>query len=753
MVAFIPDAAEEPYFAHSARESDGEWHRLKDHLEATGQKAARFLADVGWQDVGRAIGLLHDIGKYTAEFQDRLKGSHKQVNHSTAGAEIASRHYGDQAAVAKLMAFCIAGHHAGLANGKRLANGRNGLASLEDRLKGPFPQPDPAWQREIALPRVAVPPDFDCTATPDFTLAFLCRMFFSALVDADFLDTEAWYGKKGANRGQHPSMRELSSRLDRHLDRKLACASTSEVDAVRASVLKHVRGKADAERGVFTLTVPTGGGKTLTSLAFALRHALAHDLDRVVYVLPFTTIIEQTAKVFRDALGEDNNDVDFVVEHHSAFDEREVRGRESQDKLKLAMENWDAPVVVTTTVQFFESLFANRPSRCRKLHNIANSVVVLDEAQALPHGVLRPCVAAMAELARNWRTSLVLCTATQPALAQADGFEDGFGKTTELAPDPKGLYGKLKRTRVHNEGEFDDDELTARLADERQVLCIVNTRRHARELFLALPDRDGAVHLTTAMCAQHRRERLDIVRQRLDDSKPVRLVATSLVEAGVDVDFPVVWRAMAGLESIAQAAGRCNREGRHPVGHVHVFTSPEGKTPREMRPLADAARRTWRKHGDDPLSLSALDDYFREVYWVKGEELDSKRILAMTKGREDTRDFPFERVAREFRVISTSALPVIVPYKPYKETVCQLVCDLLNHVQPPGAIARKLQPYVVAVPPEARAQLVDAGAVQFVRAAEFDEQFAVLENESLYSCDVGLTWTDPTFREAESLLL
>lgn len=745
MVAFVPDASEERYFAHSARESDGEWHRLKDHLEATGQMAARFLADVGWQDVGRAMGLLHDIGKYTAEFQDRLKGSHKQVNHSTAGAEIASRHYGDQAAVAKLMAFCIAGHHAGLANGK------NGQAtkSLEDRLKGAFPQPDSAWQREVTLPRVAVPGSFDVAATPDFTLAFLCRMFFSALVDADFLDTEAWYGERGESRGQHPSMSELSSRLDRHLDRKLAAASTSEVNAIRASVLKHVRGKADTEPGVFTLTVPTGGGKTLTSLAFALRHALAHDLDRVIYVLPFTTIIEQTAKVFRDALGEDNNDVDFVVEHHSAFDEREVRGRESLDKLKLAMENWDAPVVVTTTVQFFESLFANRPSRCRKLHNIANSVVVLDEAQALPHGVLRPCVAAMAELARNWRTSLVLCTATQPALAQAEGFEGGFEKTTELAPDPQGLYGKLKRTRLRNEGEIDDAELTARLADERQALCIVNTRRHARELFLALPDRDGAMHLTTAMCAQHRRERLCIVRRRLAHSKPVRLVATSLVEAGVDVDFPVVWRAMAGIESIAQAAGRCNREGRRPVGHVHVFTSPEGKTPLEMRPLADAARRTWRKHGGDPLSLSALDDYFHEVYWVKGEELDSKRILAKTKGRHHTCDFPFETIAHEFKVISTSALPVIVPYD---ETARQLV-RRLNHVQRPGAIARKLQPYVVTVPPDARARLVAAGAVRFVREAEFDEQFAVLENESLYSCDVGLTWADPTFRDAELLIM
>lgn len=743
MRAFVPDASEEQYFAHSARESDGEWHRLKDHLEATGQRADRFLAGVGWQDVGRAVGLLHDIGKYAAEFQDRLQGSHKRVNHSTAGAEIALSYYrADQGAIAKLMAFCIAGHHAGLANGK------NGWAtkSLEDRLKGPFPQPDSAWKREVTLPRIARPPGFDVSATPDFTLAFLCRMFFSALVDADFLDTEAWYGERG-DRGQHPAVSELSLRLDRHLDRKLAGAAASEVNAVRASVLKHVRGKAAADPGVFTLTVPTGGGKTLTSLAFALRHALKHGLDRVIYVLPFTTIIEQTAEVFREALGE-GDDVDFVVEHHSAFDERQVSGRESLNKLKLAMENWDAPVVVTTTVQFFESLFANRPSRCRKLHNIANSVVVMDEAQALPLGVLRPCVTAMAELARNWRTSLVLCTATQPALARADGFGGGFEKTTELAPDPKGLYGKLKRTRVHNEGEIDDAELTARLTVERQVLCIVNTRRHARELYLVLSGREGAVHLTTAMCAQHRRARLKLVRQRLAAAKPVRLVATSLVEAGVDVDFPVVWRAMAGLESIAQAAGRCNREGRRPAGHVHVFRSTEEKTPLEMRPLADAARRTWRKHGDDPLSLSALNDYFHEVYWVKGEELDSKRILAMTKGRQYTCDFPFESVAHEFRVISTAALPVIVRYD---VTARKLIRDL-NHVERPGAIARRLQPYVVTVPPHARAKLVAEGAVQFVREAEFDEQFAVLENESLYSTDVGLTWADPTFRDAESLI-
>ena len=276
-------------------------------------------------------------------------------------------------------------------------------------------------------------------------------MLFSALVDADYLDTEEYFAElQGVPRprGRHPTLAELRRRLNGHLDRLAAGAEAGPVNDLRQEVLAHMRGKAAEPPGLFTLTVPTGGGKTLTSLAFALEHARRHGLARVIYVIPYMSIIEQTAEVFRKALrGDDKEDPDFVIEHHSTFDEDRVSEREAKEKLRLAMENWDAPIIVTTAVQFFESLFGNRPSRCRKLHNVASSVIILDEAQTLPLQYLRPCVAALDELARNWRTSVVLCTATQPALAKSNGFCGGFENVRELAPDPERLQG-LPRAAV-----------------------------------------------------------------------------------------------------------------------------------------------------------------------------------------------------------------------------------------------------------------------------------------------------------------
>ncbi|WP_437374622.1 CRISPR-associated helicase/endonuclease Cas3 [Inquilinus limosus] len=307
-----------------------------------------------------------------------------------------------------------------------------------------------------------------------------------------------------------------------------------------------------------TLTVPTGGGKTLASLSFALEHAVRHGLRRVIYVIPYTSIIEQTAQVFRQALGSE----DDILEHHASFDwERARRTRPDDEapdalaKLQRAAENWDVPVVVTTAVQFFESLFADRPSRCRKLHNIAGSVVVLDEAQTMPVHLLRPCMAAIDELARHYGASVVLCTATQPALRAVDGFENGgfaIDDERELAPDPQDLYRRLKRVAVERlPGPVDDAAIARRFAEQPQMLCIVNRRAHAQRLFAAIRDLPGAVHLSTLMCPLHRRQVLAGLRDRLRQRLPVRLVATSLIEAGVDIDFPEVWRAAAGIDSIA----------------------------------------------------------------------------------------------------------------------------------------------------------------------------------------------------------
>ena len=747
------------YYAHSGGSEDREhWHRLSEHLQHTGARAAGFLDAVGGADIGRVAGLLHDLGKYTREFQARLSGGHQRVNHSTAGAKVAVGRYDK---LGKMLAYCIAGHHAGLANG---VNGEQTTA-LEARLAEKVPSLDPIWEQEIALPANLPSPrlkprDQD---TAGFCAAFFIRMLFSALVEADYLDTEAYFARlQGAPkpRGQHPTLAELQGRLNAYLDKLATVTEVSPVNDLRQEVLAHVRGKAVEPPGPFTLTVPTGGGKTLTSLAFALDHARCHGLARVIYVIPYMSIIEQTATVFRTALrGGDAEEPDFVIEHHSTFDEDRIGRREAKEKLRLAMENWDAPIIVTTAVQFFESLFSNRPSRCRKLHNVANSVVILDEAQTLPLQYLRPCVAALDELARNWRTSVVLCTATQPALAQSNGFPDGLEGVRELAPEPKRLYRALKRTRVHHEGQLDDAALAERMRESQQSLCIVNTRRHARELYERMADAKGAAHLTTLMCARHRREKLDIVRERLRSGAPVRLVATSLVEAGVDQDFKVVWRAEAGLESIIQAAGRCNREGRAAMGDVFVFkpSDEEGhKPPPEIGQFADAARSVMQSHLDDPMSLDAIDAYFRKLYWLKGDDaLDAKDILRLLRERGKSLDFPFETIAGKFRLIETAMAPIIVPWTGTngRDDTAKRLLEELRWVERPGRIVRQLQPYVVQVPPRIRSNLLETGAAKVVRKEDFDYQFVVLSNLDLYRPESGLTWDEPEFRTIEGLLL
>ena len=743
------------YFAHSAPpDSAYPWHGLADHLDGTGDRASRSLGRLGFAELGRVAGLLHDLGKFTPQFQRRLRGG-PSVNHSTAGAQVACERYPDH--LGKLIAFCVAGHHAGLANG---VNGEKTTA-LADRLRQKVHDLDPVWRDEIALPALTNPPiQRRSRESAGFTASFLIRLVFSALVDADFLDTEAYYdtaSRVHSPRGGYPSLEALRHRLDNHLA-TFSAKPPTPVNELRAEVLAHARELAGEHPGLFTLTVPTGGGKTLTSLAFALDHAVRHGLDRVIYVIPYTNIIEQTADVFREALAAEAPDApDFVVEHHSAFEEDRIKERWGRQKLRLAMENWDAPIIVTTAVQFFESLFANRTSRCRKLHNIAGSVVVLDETQTLPLGFLRPCVAAIDELARNWRATVVLSSATQPALREDTGFAGGLREVRELAPESIRLQGRLRRTRLCSQDTVTEEELGGRLHETPQVLCIVNTRRRARAVHEALQGYEGANHLTTLMCARHRRHVLANVRRQLQNEEPVRLVATSLVEAGVDLDFPVVWREEAGLESIIQAAGRCNREGRATSGDVFVFRFPaeEGRTLPEIARAAGAARSVLRKHGD-PTSLEAIREYFQTLYWASGEEaLDKKGILSMLSERANSLDFPFETIAREFRLIETVMIPVIVPYRGpdgTDHTADDLIREL-DFAERPGGLARRLQTYTVPVPPRARAALLSAGSARIVQEARFGEQFVVLENEDIYRDDIGLAWDDPTFRRVEGLVV
>ncbi|MGM0694186.1 MAG: CRISPR-associated endonuclease Cas3'' [Pseudomonadota bacterium] len=744
------------FYAHSTSTLEkSDWQTLEDHLKTVGRLAAERAERFGASHWGEAAGLLHDIGKYTFSFQRRLEGSPERVDHSTAGAHIAVEKYPQ---IGYLLAYLIAGHHAGLANGRDTGE----RTPLKNRLEADLPTLDSAWQQELVLPDRLPPPSYFQSRADRafFQYAFLVRMLFSCLVDADFVDTETFYTvhEKGApnTRGGGPRLETLREALNKHL---ATFQADSDVNRLRGEILAHVRKQAGLLPGMFTLTVPTGGGKSLASLSFGLDHAIAHGMDRVIYVIPFTSIVEQNAAVFRDALGEYGEAA--VLEHHSAFDSGAQRDRDSIDKLRRDSENWDAPIIVTTAVQFFESLFAAKTSRCRKLHNIANSVVILDEAQTIPLPLLRPSVAALDELALNYRTSLVLCTATQPALAETDdperNFSGGLRDMRELVPEPERLYRQLERVTVRHIGTLDDESLRDELLVTEQALCIVNNRRHARALFESIEDRPGAYHLTTSMCAVHRRQVLGEIRKALEAGQPCRVVSTSLIEAGVDVDFPRVLRAETGLDSIAQAAGRCNREGRRSAADsdVAIFatTNEDWAPPPELKQFSQATVEVLRQHGDDPLSLTAIDAYFRLLYWQQGQQrLDQHGLLKLVEdGRLE--GLPFETLEQKFRMIENNQRAVIIPF----DDVARGALRNLAYAERVGGIARKLQPYTVQVPQQGFAALDRAGVIASIEPDKFGEQFVYLVdeepgklNKNLYGSKLGLNWSDPTFRSGES---
>jgi CRISPR-associated endonuclease/helicase Cas3 len=740
------------FYAHSLPDRDkGQWQPLAEHLRAVADGAGARGAKFGARSAAALAGLVHDLGKYSIAFQRRLEGADERIDHSTAGAQqiVQSAADPDSKIIAKVIAHAIAGHHAGLPD-----TIGDDEASLDARLKREVEPLDPAWLTEISPLVAGLMPaiDWGNGKSLAYRLAFFGRMIFSCLVDADFRDTEAFYGAAEGRVFDRdwPHLPDLVnaliSRFNGFMAEKTAAAKATAVNALRAEILRHVLARAADPQGLFTLTVPTGGGKTLASLGFAVDHAKWHNLDRIVYAIPFTSIIDQTASIFREVLGDR-----VVLEHHASIDESRIEGREARDKLRLAMEDWAAPVVVTTNVQLFESLHSNRPSRCRRLHSLARSVIILDEAQTIPLPLLRPCLAAIDELTRNYGASVVLCTATQPAVA-APQFEGGLalGPERELAPDPMRLHRELKRVHVAHIGDKTDADLVEALATAQQGLVIVNSRAHALSLFRSAvaAGTGGMVHLTTRQYAAHRRRILADVRRRLREGKPCRVVATSLVEAGVDLDFPTVWRAEAGLDQIAQAAGRCNREGeRRPEDSlVGVFRSTEHKTPYEIAQLAGDMTRAVRTH-DDILSPAAMEGYFAEVYWRKGAALDRETILQAFAMSAGVPSFEYRRVAEDFRMIQSGLAPVIVARE---AKACEALAAL-RAGSSAGAVARRLQPFVVQVPPKARDLLLTNGHVRFVDGAI--GEFAELVTESLYRDDVGLEWENAGYIAVEDSII
>ena len=714
------------YYAHSVEGTcESHWECLADHLHRVAdlaQSQGRAAHIGAW---ARLAGLLHDIGKSSPEFQARLRGDPAAVDHSTAGALVSVSCWDSPG---RVLAYAIAGHHAGLPDFQALWTRlqRTDLPSFDSTI--------------VDLPSGLPPIPFDASGS-QLAGSLFVRMIFSCLVDADYLATETFYQPDvTATRGRPIDLGFLIERLERALGEKTREAAQKPINAMRREIQDACRTAAGAPPGLFSLTVPTGGGKTLASLLFALHHARAHGLRRVVFAIPYTSIIEQTAAVFRKILGED-----AVLEHHSgvpvpaAGDEQ---GVDAFNKLKLDAENWDAPVVVTTNVQLFESLFAARPGACRKLHAVAGSVVVLDEAQMLPTAYLRPCIAALQELAANYRVSPVLCTATQPALERSEWLSDGLLGVREIAPHPEELHTSLRRVEVVEAGQIADDALANALAARSQVLCIVDTRGYAAEVFAALRERAavGSHHLSARMCPAHRRQKLAKIRAALADGAPCRVVSTQLIEAGVDVDFPEVFRALAGLDSIAQAAGRCNREQRQALGTLHLFETDRSVGLPDWRRRIACARAVLDT-GADPLSPAAQKDFFRRLYDLA--ELDEKGIMDLLSDPGGELVFDFRTAAERFRFVDSAMEPVAVPYD---DTARDRIVEL-ERSPTPGKLARRLDPYTVQLHPNEVAALRAAGAVR-----PTDLGLHILVNDSLYDDDLGLRPEDPSHVNLDVLL-
>jgi len=728
------------YYAHSREGKPPEdWHRLEDHLKKVAEMARDFADDFNAGEWGYLAGLWHDLGKYSKEFQERLMvvneaDAHIETktgrpDHSTAGAKHAYKTLKDKG---KLIAYAIAGHHTGLPDGYT-----NETSCLTKRLQKTIPN------ISAALPEIlkqTEPPDLPFINKKDtkricFQLSFFIRMIYSCIVDADFLNTEFFMepGKSAWRRG-YPELSVLEEKLLKYMEQLISNAPATKVNQYRSAILKHCIDAADSRQGLFSLTVPTGGGKTLSSLVFALKHAIKNNLKRIIYVIPYTSIIEQNADVFRQVLGEE-----AVLEHHSNFEPQE-----EDQRSRLAAENWDAPLIVTTNVQFFESLFSSRSSRCRKIHNIVRSVVILDEAQMLPVPLLKPSLEALKELSSSYGTTIVLCTATQPALSKSSEFKEGLEGVQEVIPDPMGLYRAFKKIDMSYLSILTDEELAKQLMSREQVLCIVNTRRHARQVYELIRDGQGGVHLSGLMCPAHRTKVIWKIRKFLQENKPCRVISTQLIEAGVDIDFPVVFRSLSGIDSIAQAAGRCNREGRLPTnGQVYVFMPEMGLPPGYFRQTAETGEEVMR-HYSDPLILEAVEEYFRTLYWLKGEKLDESQILFDLSEGIRSGDFPFRRVDEKFKIIRDGREPLIISWNEDAERII----NELRYSEYPASAARKAQRFTIQVPPRVLCNLISAGA-----AERLHDQYNVLINRDIYREDLGLCPEDPTFHDLDNLII
>lgn len=734
------------YFARTAFRDGKEFREeLSDHLEDAALRSKASASVIHLANAGYWNGKLHDIGKLSIDFLDRLNGSKQKVDHSTAGAAIALKlgaKKGQERVMAEILAHCIAGHHTGLPDTVETPS------NLVERVTtfNFDTQIDPIWPvyTEGFPSNLSPEIPFDFTMGGGkllgFQLAFLGRMLFSMLVDADHSAARNFDEKiTGRNpKSEWDGLEELLpgfvNRFEKHI--KGLSKKKSPVAEIRQTILNTVLGNASLPPGMFTLNVPTGGGKTWASMGFALNHARKNRQKRIVYAIPFTSILDQTAEQFGQVLGGKH-----ILQHYSTVENRD-EAEEEDGKRRRSAEDWAAPIILTTTVQLFESLFAAAPSKCRKLKNLIGSVIVLDEVQALPRHLLAPCLAACDELVRNYGCTVVFCTATQPPVAHSSLTKLGLElKTKELSIDPAVAAAALHRVTVRDAGKLSIEELARQVGEHEQALAILPTRRQALQVYLRMKSAgvQGVLHLSTRQTSYHRKKVLAEVREKLQAGEPCILIATSLVEAGVDLDFPNVWRHIAGLDQIGQAAGRCNREGNLDPGKaiLHVFEL-EGFNPTpEARALANDTRRVWARH-QNPNSPQAVKEFFAQNFQRMNNHLDRKGILGefTVANMEYHTRFQYRTVAKEFKLIEDHMLSVVVPNG---STGWDEFSKAFSGF-PSLKTARSLQQCVVQIPEAAFNRLMAIGAIKTRILG--DLEVSALEDCDLYNPDFGLLWED-----------
>ena len=706
--------------SHVRLNSSGEVESMQsneEHLSGVANLAEKFANEFGMGSWGRVLGLLHDKGKERKAFQDYIKKNSgydstiqypTEHTHAFVGGVIAKSLYGKTAT--DLLCNQIVSHHTGL----------HDYYEMDGILNKEIPLGVNQSVEKIGLNKPPFAPDFK-----DFN--HLSRMLFSCLVDADYLDTELFMDEESARKRINDiKLESLLPLLETYIDNLQTSSAESEVNAIRRLVQERCVSTADMAKGFYSLTVPTGGGKTLSSLVWALRHAVHNGMKRIIIAIPYTSIIVQTASILKKIFGEES-----VLEHHSNFDPQSVK-KEFRHKAKLATENWDYPIVVTTNVQLFESMFSNKPSDCRKLHNIANSVIILDEVQTLPTDYLQPIVDALKSYQRMFGISVLFTTASQPVLSgliegcNPQAAFQGIDNITEIIPKEYLLHERLRRVRldIDNTGST-YDEIANRLLRHDKVLCIVNTRNDAREIFERLPKEGLTIHLSRMMCPRHVSKAIQEIKQALSDNSEtvIRVVATQLIEAGVDIDFPVVYRQEAGLDSILQAAGRCNREGKLDIATTYVFSlSVEHKLYGSIIDANNA--RLNMINVNDWFAPETMTEYFRQLYCRK-ETFDKKDLKTLLY---KPTEMCFAEATKEFRLIEETGKTVYVNMDDSLELVERLKSDGITY-----SLMKQLSQYSVSIHERDFQKLLSYGAIE-----EVIEGIYVVNDRAQYDTNIGL---------------